>query len=108
VPLRPLLLLFTKGLNIADREEEANRADIVTAKRITRKGLFWISDIATSGYSNNGSVRSKADRPCRFTGRWFRLSIEQFDAMNYMEMAPFKIGIILFSLVPYIALRTIG
>jgi hypothetical protein len=29
----------------ADGEEEANRIDIVAAKRITRKGLFGISDI---------------------------------------------------------------
>jgi len=35
----------------AAREEEANRVAIVAATRITRKGLFGISDIAFSGYS---------------------------------------------------------
>ena len=44
----------------------------------------------------------------RITGRWFRLSVEQFDAMNYIGMALYKIGIILFNLVPYVALRIIG
>jgi len=44
----------------------------------------------------------------RITGRWFRLSVDQFDALNYIGMALFKIGIILFNLVPYVALRIIG
>jgi len=42
------------------------------------------------------------------TGRWFRLSVEQFGALNYIGIAIFKIGIILFNLVPYVALRIIG
>jgi hypothetical protein len=41
-------------------------------------------------------------------GRWFRLSVEQYDAINYIGMAPFKLGIILFNLVPYVALRNVG
>ena len=44
----------------------------------------------------------------RITGRWFRLSVEQFDVLHYIGMALFKMGIILFNLVPYIALRIIG
>ena len=44
----------------------------------------------------------------RITGRWFRLSVEQFDATNYIGMALFKLGIILFNLTPYVALRIIG
>ncbi len=44
----------------------------------------------------------------RFHSRWFRLSVEQFDASHYTVMAMYKIGIILFNLVPYIALRIIG
>jgi hypothetical protein len=43
----------------------------------------------------------------RITGRWFRLSVEQFDAMNYIGMALFKTGILLFNLVPYVALRIV-
>lgn len=44
----------------------------------------------------------------RITGRWFRLPVEQFDGLNYFGMALFKIGIILFNLVPYVALRSLG
>ena len=37
-------------------------------------------------------------------GRWFRLSRDQFDAIHYAVMGIFKIGIILFNLVPYVVL----
>ena len=40
----------------------------------------------------------------RLHGRWFRLPIEQFDAIHYTGMAIYKISIFLFNLVPYIAL----
>ena len=40
--------------------------------------------------------------------RWFHLSIEQFDAPHYVGMALYKLGILLFNLVPYIALRLVG
>jgi len=35
----------------------------------------------------------------------FRLSAEQFDFAHYLGMAIYKLGIILFNLVPYLALR---
>lgn len=38
-------------------------------------------------------------------GRWFRLSVEQFDMLHYAAIAIFKVGIILLNLVPYIALH---
>jgi hypothetical protein len=38
-------------------------------------------------------------------GRWFHLSVQQFDALHYAGMSIFKLGIIMFNLVPYIALR---
>ena len=44
----------------------------------------------------------------RLHGRWFRLSVEQFDAIHYAGMALYKIGIILFNLVPYIALHIVA
>jgi hypothetical protein len=44
----------------------------------------------------------------RFHGRWFRLSDESFDVIHYAGMAVFKIGIILFALVPYITLCVIN
>ena len=44
----------------------------------------------------------------RLHGRWFRLSSEQFDALHYVGMSIFKIGIILFNLVPFIVLSVLG
>ena len=41
-------------------------------------------------------------------GRWFRLSAEQFDAIQYAGMVLYKLGILLFNLVPFIALRIAG
>jgi hypothetical protein len=38
-------------------------------------------------------------------GRWFHLSLEQFDMLHYAGMSVYKIGIILLNLVPYFALR---
>jgi len=40
--------------------------------------------------------------------RWFRLSSEQFDALHYVGMGIFKIGIILLNLVPFIALSVLS
>ena len=36
--------------------------------------------------------------------RWFRLSIEQFDMIHYAGMAIYKIGVLLFNLVPWLTL----
>ena len=36
-------------------------------------------------------------------GRWFKLSVETFDAIHYGGLAAFKIGIILLNLVPLVA-----
>lgn len=44
----------------------------------------------------------------RLHGRWFRLPVERFDAIHYAGMAIYKIGILLFNLVPYIALHIVG
>ena len=44
----------------------------------------------------------------RFHGRWFRLSDEQFDILHYAGMSIYKIGIMLFNLVPYVALCIAG
>ena len=44
----------------------------------------------------------------RLHGRWFKLSVEHFDAIHYLSMAFFKLSIFLFFLVPYIALRIVA
>jgi hypothetical protein len=43
-----------------------------------------------------------------FHGRWFRLSDERFDALHYVGMSIYKIGILLFNLVPLLVLQIIG
>lgn len=36
--------------------------------------------------------------------RWFQLSVEVFDTINYAGMAIYKLGIVLFVLVPLLAI----
>jgi hypothetical protein len=43
----------------------------------------------------------------QFHGKWFQLSVDQFDMLHYAGMSVYKIGIILLNLVPYIALHII-
>ena len=43
----------------------------------------------------------------RLWGRGFRLTTEQFDAINFAGMALYKVGILLFNLVPYVALEIV-
>jgi hypothetical protein len=40
----------------------------------------------------------------RMHTRWFKLSVETFDAANYVGMATYKIGIVVLNLVPSVAL----
>lgn len=44
----------------------------------------------------------------RFHGRWFRIKPETFDAIHYTAMAYYKVGILLFILVPWLALTLSG
>jgi hypothetical protein len=44
----------------------------------------------------------------RVSGKWFRISREQYDTMQYGGIIIYKLGIVLFNIVPYIALRLIG
>jgi hypothetical protein len=44
----------------------------------------------------------------RLHTRWFHLSREGFDAIHYGGMAAYKIGVLLFNLVPLVALACMG
>jgi len=44
----------------------------------------------------------------RIHTKWFALSKEQFDTIHYAGMAFFKMSIIVFNFVPYLALRIAG
>jgi hypothetical protein len=41
-------------------------------------------------------------------GRWYRMTPEQMDVIQIAGMTLYKIGIILFNIVPYIALRIVA
>ena len=44
----------------------------------------------------------------RLHRKWFKISVEQFDAIHYAAIAAFKLGVFMFNLVPYFALRIMG
>lgn len=44
----------------------------------------------------------------RFHSKWYQITQERFDAIHYAGIAFFKILILMFNLVPYLALRIIG
>lgn len=44
----------------------------------------------------------------RLHGKWFKLSIEQFDTVHYAGIALFKLSIFFFNLVPFFALLIIS
>ena len=44
----------------------------------------------------------------RLVSKWFRLSVEQFDAINFAGIVLYKTGIFLFNLTPAIVLRIVG
>ena len=48
------------------------------------------------------------DRLYRLWGRWYRLSTEQFDLLNITGIAFYKVVILVFNLVPCVALYLVG
>lgn len=44
----------------------------------------------------------------RLHKNWFKLTVEKFDVIHYAGMAIFKTGILLFNLVPYLAMRIVA
>jgi len=40
--------------------------------------------------------------------KWFNLSVDTFDTIHYAGMGLFKLGLFMFNLVPYFALRILG
>lgn len=48
------------------------------------------------------------DAMYQFHSRLFEMSVATFDAIQYAGLALFKIGIFLFNLGPYLAMRIVG
>ncbi len=44
----------------------------------------------------------------RLHSQWFPMTVEQFNAIHYGAMAVYKIGVLLFNLVPYVALLIVS
>lgn len=43
----------------------------------------------------------------RLHSKWFKLSVERFDAILYAAMAFYKISIYMFNLIPYLVLHIV-
>lgn len=70
-----------------------------------RDVLFWCAILNYGVLVVWFSVfRVAHDRLYSLHSRWFRISAAQFDAIHYAGMAIYKIGVLLFNLVPYLAL----
>lgn len=48
------------------------------------------------------------DRVYRMHGKYFRISVEKFDAIHYAGIAFFKIVIFFFNIVPLLSLYIVG
>jgi hypothetical protein len=44
----------------------------------------------------------------RLHGRWFKIDVARFDAVHYAAMAFYKLTVLVFNVVPYLALRIVG
>ena len=44
----------------------------------------------------------------RFHSKWYNISVDKFDTIHYAGIAFFKILVLMFNLVPYLALRIVG
>ena len=76
---------------------------------IIRNFLAWCSVINVGVLIYWGLFFTLAhDFVYQIHGKWFKLSVEKFDAIHYAGMAFFKMSIILFNIVPYIALCIVG
>jgi hypothetical protein len=53
-------------------------------------------------------LRLAGDWAYRMHSAWVKISRETFDGIHYGGMAAFKLGMILFNLAPYLALRIVG
>lgn len=76
---------------------------------ITRSVLAWCTLIALGILLCWFLIFAAAhDWLYRFHGRWFAMPVEKFNAIHYETMARYKLGILFFNQVPYLALRIAG
>ena len=83
--------------------------DEIMTMELTRSMLAWCSVINIGLLLLWSLIYILAhDWMCRLHGRWFAIPVDRFDTIHYAGMGLFKLGIILFNLVPYLALRIVG
>jgi hypothetical protein len=72
---------------------------------MARSFLLWCA-VINCGLLAAGSLLAifAHDGLYRLTSRWFRLSVEQFDAISYGWIVLYKIGILLLYVIPCIVL----
>jgi hypothetical protein len=76
---------------------------------LLRGVLLWCALINVAILLTSFGVFTLArDRLHRHHQRWFRLTGEQLDAQYFTVWAMYKYGIILFNLVPWIALHIVA
>jgi hypothetical protein len=73
-----------------------------------RSALLWCGIINYGMLLLWGALVLLAPGLVRWHGRWFRMSAEQFDTLQYGLMVLYKLAIVLFNLVPYIALQIVA
>ena len=77
--------------------------------RMLQKFFMWCTIINGSLFVVSVIVCTfAADRIYRMHGRWFRLPRETFNAAIYSSLGFFKIVVLVFNAVPYIALLILG
>jgi hypothetical protein len=77
--------------------------------KIVRKTLLWCAVINCGVLLWWGLYFTLAhDWMHRFAGAWFNVTVAQFDAINFAGILFYKIAIILFNVVPCIALYIVG
>ncbi len=76
---------------------------------LVREALLWCA-LINFGLLAVWSLlfTSSHDGLYRLVSKWFRLSVEQFDAINFAGIVLYKISIFLFNLTPAIVLRIVG
>ena len=73
-----------------------------------RAALLWCTVINAAMLLLWAALALLAPGLLRWHARWFRMPAEQLNAINYGGMLLYELGIILFNLVPYIALRIVA
>jgi hypothetical protein len=73
-----------------------------------RGALLWCGVINFALLALWAALIFLAPRLLHWLCRWLRLSPEQIDVIHYSGMLLYKLGIFLFNVVPYVALRLVA